>query len=111
MGPVELALARGKTLEILQAHLDRERPTTEDSAAAYMVDDLLMSWLARLGYPMLRSTLNGSVCTYLKDAGLVTYKTSQPAGPKGPSLLLWRITHAGLQLLEGVRDDPGVKVQ
>jgi hypothetical protein len=105
-----MAIARGKALEILKAHLDRERPATEDSLAAYMVEDLLLSWLARLGHPMLRSQLSGSVMTYLKDAGLVRYRERQPAGPKGPTLLLWRITHDGLQILEGTRQDAGVRV-
>jgi hypothetical protein len=111
MDPVELAIARGKALEILKAHLDRERPASDDSHAAYMVDDLLMTWLARLGHPILRNTLNGSVMTYLKDAGLVLYRTDQPAGPRGPTFLRWRITHDGIQVLEGTRTDPGVNVQ
>jgi hypothetical protein len=110
MDPVELALARGKALTILKAHLDRERPATEDSLGAYMIEDLLLTWLARLGHPMLRSQLNGSVMTYLKDAGLTAYKTMAPAGPSGPTLLAWRITHDGLQVLEGTRQDAGVRV-
>ncbi|MGD0263547.1 MAG: hypothetical protein ABSD47_01170 [Candidatus Methylomirabilota bacterium] len=110
MDPVELGLARGKALEILKAHLDRERPVGEESLGAYMVEELLLTWLARLGHPMLRSQLNGSVMTYLKDGGLVVYKSCQPAGPKGPTLLAWRITHDGLQVLEGTKADAGVRV-
>ncbi len=110
MTPVELALARGRALEILQAWLDRERKTAPTSAPAYMVDDLLLSMLAHHGYPLMKHELNGSVMTYLRDLGAVEYKTQQPAGPKGPTLLMWRITAAGLALLEGTKQDPGVKV-
>jgi len=110
MDPVELAVARGKALEILKAHLDRERPTSEDSLSAYMTEDILLFWLARMGHPMLRSEMRGSLLTYLKDAGLVKYQEQQAGGPKGPTFLLWRITHDGLQVLEGTRNDPGVKV-
>jgi hypothetical protein len=111
MNPVELALARGKALEILKAHLDRERPASEDSISAYMEQSLLLTWLARMGHPMLMSHLWGSVLTYMKDAGLVTYLTKQPAGPMGPTLLFWRITHDGHGVLEGTKHDPGVEVR
>ena len=110
MDPIELASARGKALELLRAHLDRERPTSDDSLASYMIEDLLLSWLARLGHPMMRNELNGSVMTYLRDAKLATYRTDQPAGPKGPTFMRWRITHDGMQVLEGTKEDPGVKL-
>jgi len=111
MDPVMLALARGKALEILKAHLDRERPAAEDSLAAYMEEGLLLVWLARMGYPFLRNQLNGSVMTYMHDAGLAAYRTLSPAGPKGPTLLFWRITHDGLQVLEGTKRDAGVEIR
>lgn len=111
MDSVELALARGKALEILKAHLDRERQPDQESLGVYMEEALLMTWLARLGHPMLRSQLAGSVLTYLKDIGAVAYRTVQPAGPRGPTLLFWRITHNGLQILEGTQRDPGVEVR
>jgi hypothetical protein len=111
MDPVELAIARGKALEILKAHLDRERSPDEESLGVYMEESLLLTWLARLGHPMLRSQLSGSVLTYLKDVGCVTYKTVQPAGPKGPTLLFWRVTHDGLAILEGTKNDRGIEVR
>jgi hypothetical protein len=110
MDTIELAVARGKTLEILKAHLDRERPTSEDSLSAYMTEDILIFWLARMGHPMIRNEMRGSLLTYLKDAGLVKYRDKQPGGAKGPTLIFWRITHDGLQVLEGTRSDPGVRV-
>jgi hypothetical protein len=111
MDPVELAIARGKALEILAAHLDRERQVSADSLAAYMEETLLLSWLARVGHPMMRNVLNGSVLTYLKDRGCVVYKPSQPAGPKGPTILYWRITSDGLAVLEGTKQDAGIEVR
>jgi len=110
MDPIVLAMARGGALELLRGWLDRERPITAASDAAYMETDLLLRMLARRGYPMSRNQLNGSVLTYLRDAGLAEYRTSTPAGPQGPTLLLWRITHEGLQVLEGTRTDAGVQV-
>jgi hypothetical protein len=103
-------MARGRALEFLRAWMDRERPTLMSSEPAYMVDDLLLTLMARHGYPMMRQELNGSVMTYLKDAGLAEYRMSQPAGPRGPSLLAWRITHDGLAVLEGTQTDPGIQV-
>ncbi len=111
MDAVEIAIARGKALEILKAHLDRERPTTADSLSAYMEETLLLTWLARIGHPMLRSQLNGSVMTYLKDRGCVAYRAVTPAGPKGPTLLFWRLTSDGMAVLEGTKQDPGVDVR
>lgn len=110
MEVIELTIARGKALEILRAHLDRERPAAEDSTNVYMTEDILLFWLARMGHAMLRNEMRGSLLTYLKDAGLVKYREVQPAGPKGPTLLLWRITHDGLRVLEGTLHDPGIKV-
>lgn len=110
MDRAELALARGRTLEILRAHLDRERSITPDSSPVYMIEDLLLTKLAFFGHPMLRGELSGSVLTYLKDAGLVEYKVVQPAGARGPTLLMWRITHDGIQVFEGIRSDPGVRI-
>jgi hypothetical protein len=75
-----------------------------------MVDDLLLTMMAHQGHPMMRAELNGSVLTYLKDIGAVEYRTLQPAGPRGPAFISWRITHHGLQILEGTKTDAGVKV-
>lgn len=59
---------------------------------------------------MSRGTLNGEILTYLKDAGLVRYRTMHPAGPDGEVEIFWRITNEGLQVLEGTRTDPGIRV-
>lgn len=111
MTPVETALARWRALEIMKSHLDRERPdASDDSLAVYMEDGLLLRWMARRGHPMLISHLRGSILTYLRDGGYVAYKQQQPAGPGTSVLLFWRITHDGIQLLEGTRTDPGVSL-
>jgi hypothetical protein len=110
MDPIELAVARWVALEVLQAHLNRQRETTEDSLSAYARSGLVLNWLARRGFPMERGTLDGSVLTYLKDAGYVRYRTEQPAGPRGETVLYWRITKDGMQILEGARTDPGIRV-
>jgi len=103
-------MVRGRALEFLRAWLDRERPISFGSEPTYMVDDLLQEILAHNGYPMTRAMLNGSIMTYLRDAGLAEYRTSQPAGPKGPALISWRITHDGMAVLEGRKIDDGVRV-
>lgn len=110
MDPTVLAMARGVAMELLRGWLDRERPISASSNASYMETDLLLRMLARRGYAMTRNQLMGSVLTYLRDAGLAEYRTSRPAGPQGPTLLLWRITHDGIQILEGHRQDPGITI-
>jgi hypothetical protein len=110
MGPTELHAARGQALELLQGWMDRERTVTPTSDPAYLKDILLLKMMARHGYPMERHELNGTVLTYLKDEGMVEYKPTQPDGPRGETYLSWRITHHGLQVLEGTRTDPGVEV-
>jgi hypothetical protein len=111
MDPVELAVARGKALEILKAHLDRERPVDPDSRSSYMEETHLLTWLARIRHPMLPSELRGSVLTYLKDRGCVIYRADQPAGPRGPTVLMWRIWGDGFAIIEGTNRDPGVEIR
>ena len=110
MNPVELTLARWRALEILKGHLDRERDAAQDSLGVYQEDGLLLRWMARRGHPMLINQLRGSILTYLKDGGYVVYREYAPAGPGTTVLLYWRITHDGLQILEGTRTDPGVRL-
>ena len=106
----ELALARGTVLLILQDFLNRRRPVAATSGPTYLVEDLLAEMLSDRGYPIPEGELGGSVLSYLKGAGLIEYRTSEPMGPEKRIFLSWRITHDGQQVLERKREDPGIKV-
>ncbi len=110
MDPIRLALARGKALMILLSQLNLNQEHGEDSLNRYMLEGILLNWLARRGFPMQSGELTGSVMTYLKDRGYVIYRKDQPAGPGTSVDLYWRITAEGQQILEGLRQDPGVRV-
>ena len=110
MDPVKLAMARGVTLKLLLSQLNLEQETGEDSLGRYLLDGILHQWLARRGFPMSLGELRGNILTYLKDKGLVKYRQVQAGGPGTEVDIFWRIDSGGMEILEGRKSDPGVKV-
>ena len=110
MGPTELAAARGQALELLRGWMDRERAISPTSEVTFLKDVLLRRMMARQSYSMELPELNGSVMSYMESARFVEYRVAQPDGPRSDAYLSWRITHDGLQVLEGYRTDPGIAV-
>lgn len=97
-------LIRGYALEILDAAASRERGD-EDSPSTY-VDEEIIFLKAGRRYPQTKEMLRRHLY-YLYEKGYAKFKEVKVGAKKS---LLWRITAAGTDLLDGTRDDPGVHV-
>jgi hypothetical protein len=110
MDPIELAVARGVALRILQKWDVREREVTSSSDPTFMDADLFRAKMANWQQHFSDGELRGDICGYLNGIGAVEYKTIEPRGPGRGAFLSWRITPVGKGLLEGTRHDPGVRI-
>lgn len=99
------ALTRGLILEVLQASVDRERGDDE-SMATYVDEDLVYLKVGRR-YPQTREMLRGNLY-YLCDKKYAKFREVRVGREKN---LMWRITAAGTDLLEGNATDVGVHVE
>ena len=101
------AVVRGAALRTLRLWLNRDRPAGEDSLEAYMSEDLLQAHVA--GFENVRVPIGElrAQLTYMQDKGLVKYKEIRIGRE---TYLRWRILADGVELLEGNRTVPGIRV-
>jgi hypothetical protein len=92
-------------LEVLQAAIERERGDRE-SIETYLDEDLLYLKVGRR-YPQTREMLRGNLY-YLLDKEYVKQKRVRVGKTES---LMWRITAAGTDLLEGNIRDAGVHIE
>lgn len=98
-------ITRGMILAVLQAAVDRERGDQEDPST-YVDEDLIYLKVGRR-YPQTREMMRGELY-YLRDKGYVKFRTVDVGAHRS---LMWRITAAGTDVLEGTASDPGVEIE
>lgn len=99
---IEAALVRAAILDVLDAHAKRE-PGGDESVSTFLLEEVIYLKVGRL-YPQARGDLRSHL-TYLEDRGYV-----KPRSVSGEAAVMWRITAEGVDILEGVKTDSGVRV-
>ena len=99
----ENPLIRRALLELLQSAVNRHRDKG-DGVSTYVTESVLQSQLALRGYPLPLERLRGQLF-YLRDKDFVKLRETRAGVLR---YMLWRITAAGTDVIEGSIAVPGI---